>query len=77
MVDRTRAAPAPHGARTRDPATDDSRRNTTPAHDEATDTVPASHPPQTPYKDMKMPHERDETAGHDASQGRARRPRGA
>jgi hypothetical protein len=70
VVDRKRTAAAPHGSHTLDPATSDPDRSTTPGHDEATAAVPASHPPQTPDEDMKMPHERDESAGDEASQGR-------
>jgi hypothetical protein len=68
---RTAASPLPRASREqRDDVTSDPAPSTTPQHDEATDSVPATHPPQTPYKDLKMPHERDESAVGDASEGR-------
>ena len=51
--------------------------STTPQRDEATDTVPAeSSAADAPYRDLKLPHERDESAERDASpeRGPAGRP---
>jgi hypothetical protein len=81
--------PAPAGEQGPTPADDDERAGrlaqprdpdpgTTPQEDEATDSVPATNPPHTPYDDLKLPHERDESAVGDARKGqdpvRTRRP---
>jgi hypothetical protein len=66
VVARKRTAATPRG----EPRTPDPSPSTTPQQDEATDAVPATRPPQTPYKDMKLPHERDESAVGEASEGR-------
>ena len=51
--------PAPGGS----PQRNDPSRSTTPQRDEATTEVPA-HPgrAEAPYRDLKMPHERDESS---------------
>ena len=56
---------APHG--TPDPK--DAGRATTPQRDEASSTVPAQPGGRdAPYRDLKLPHERDETGGAQSTQ---------
>jgi hypothetical protein len=83
MADRKRTAATPVGnVRDPRPAPPAEPRqhhvSTTPQEDEASDSVPASEPPHTPYEDMKLPHEQDESAVGEAREGhdpaRTRRP---
>jgi len=56
---RAGGAPAPGGS----PQRDDPSRSTTPQRDEASTEVPAQQgTAETPYRDLKMPHERDESS---------------
>ena len=54
-----------HGAA---PDPTDRARSTTPQRDEARGTVPATSQGEG-YDDLKLPHERDETGGAEATQG--------
>jgi hypothetical protein len=66
MVGPDRTAARPGGK----PRPDEANTSTTPQHQEMTDTVPASQPPDPPYHEMKLPHEQDESAVGEASAGR-------
>jgi hypothetical protein len=86
---RTAATPRPDDPPGSAPADDDEHAGhlaqphepdpgTTPQEDEATHSVPATQPPHTPYADLELPHERDDSAVGDARKGqdpvRTRRP---
>ena len=75
MVDPKRTAATPAGK----PRPEEGNPATTPQRDDARDEVPAKHtPPDPAYRQMKLPHEQDESAVGEAAAGsdptRTRRP---
>lgn len=67
MVNRTRTAATPAGA----PRPQEGNTSTTPERQDARGELPAQDGKrETPYRDMKLPHERDESAVGEAAAGK-------